>query len=104
MAFCHSSPTLHQPSLSDARMPQPVQSAFAVRVHVSLHRSARHPNDVRCLLASDPAVQEPDCQHLVANQEIGMARAFLIDDSSLVFRKMDTTPSHRPPPCVANQK
>ena len=36
--------------------------------------------------------------HLVPNQEIGMARAFLIDDSSLVFRKMDTTPSHRQPP------
>ncbi|MGA7502146.1 MAG: hypothetical protein WBX00_36095 [Isosphaeraceae bacterium] len=29
---------------------------------------------------------------------------FKIDDSSLVFRKMDSTPSHRPPPCVANQK
>ena len=85
-------------------MPQPVQSAFAVRVHVSLHCSARHPNDFRSLLASDPAVQEPDCQHLVANQEIGMARAFLIDDSSLIFRKMDSTPSHRLLPYVANQK
>ena len=27
-----------------------------------------------------------------------MDRAFLIDDSSLVFRELDTIPSHRPPP------
>ena len=53
--------------LLDARMPQPVQSAFAVRVHVALHCSARHPNNFRSLLASDPAVQEPDCQHLVSD-------------------------------------
>jgi len=85
-------------------MPQPVQSAFAVRVHVSLHRSARYANDFRSLLASDPAMQERDCQHLVANQETGMARAFFIDDPSLVFRELDTTPSHRLPPCGANPK
>src|SRR5271157_6204078 len=88
----------------ECRSPSNPPLQFAVRLHVSLHCSARHPNDFRSLLASDPTVREPDCQHLVPNQEIGMARAFLIADSSLVFRKMDTTPSHRPPPCVANQK
>jgi len=74
----------------------PLQYASTYRCTV-----ARDTPDFRSLLASDPAVQEPDCQHLVANQEIGMARAFLIDDSSLVFRELDTTPSHRLPPCGA---
>lgn len=85
-------------------MPQPIQSAFGVRVHVSLHRGTRHPNDFRGLLASDPAVEKPDCQHFVANEETGVARAILMDDTLLFFAELDTTPSHRAPPRHANQK
>ena len=85
-------------------MTQPDEPAFAVRIDISLHRRTRYADNFRGLPARDPAVQKPECQHLLANEVIGMALAFLIDDSLLFFCKLDPKPSHRLPPNGATLK
>src|SRR5262249_18407957 len=75
-----------------------------VRGHVSLHGGARGSDDLRSLQARDPAVQQPDRQHLVPDQAAGMVGSFLMNDPLLVLGESDTAPSHRGPPCDAPQK
>ncbi len=84
-------------------LPQTLQTALSKRGYVPLNGGPTDSDDLGRVLARDSVMQQPANKHLLPDSRVGMNGSFLIDDSLLLLRQLNSKPSHGAPPCTPTQ-
>jgi hypothetical protein len=79
----------------DAEPSQTLQAAVSISDEVTLHGGAAQTNDLGRLRACQPAVQEPEHEHLATDMLLGMGVTFGVDNLLLLFAQLNPKPRHR---------
>ncbi len=79
----------------DVPAPQPIEAAVAEGGDVTLDGGAAQSGDLGGLLTGQPAVQQPQDEHLAADMLAGVGVTLGVDDGPLLFGQLDAKPPHR---------